>query len=179
MELPKHILFCPGALQNASGTLSGAILGPTMMAGKAKSTLGPQNKPREVPKIAPERVILTSNCNMSNAKKTENTNTEQIMLYVAGVQKRASVHLALFMTTRYNSSNSATGNESTDMHMSSSSARAGFREATGIRRAPPRGETRRSKADLAWSRLGLKLDRRCRRHRRSYSKGSKIPYMGP
>ena len=126
-----------------------------MMAGKAKSTLGPQNKPREVPKIAPERVILTSNCNMSNAKKTENTNTEQIMLYVAGVQKRVSVHLALFMTTRYNSSNSATGNESTDVHMSSSSARAGFREATGIRRAPPRGETRRSESDLAWSRLGL------------------------
>ena len=70
-------------------------------------------------------------------------------------KKNASVHLALFLTTRYNSSNSATGNESTDMHMSSSSARAGFREATGIRRAPPRGETRRLRPDLAWSRLGL------------------------
>ena len=46
-----------------------------------------------------------------------------------------------------------------NVHMSSSSARAGFREATGIRRAPTSQRRRRAlfvDQVLAWSRLGLK-----------------------
>ena len=47
-------------------------------------------------------------------------------------------------------------NEITYFHVSSSSAHAGFREATGIRRAPKRRTSGVFNQVLAWSRLGRK-----------------------
>ena len=42
----------------------------------------------------------------------------------------------------------------THLHVICTSARGGYREATGIRRAPKLGAERRFEPDLAWSRLG-------------------------
>ena len=67
----------------------------------------------------------------------------------------------------------------TSIHMFSSSARAGFREATGIRRAPLCGSLAAFRSPPRLVQAGTKVDRRCRRHRRSNSREPKVPLWAP